>query len=70
MKIIYIKMIIYGVFLFGAFIAFCPAIFSALSNYTAAFNYVGGAIIVGGIIFCIMCLRYPICSDNKKMAVR
>jgi uncharacterized membrane protein YczE len=70
MKKKYIILMIHGAFIFGAFIAFCPVVFSALSDYSSAFHYVGAGITVCGIIFSILCLRYPICSDNKKMAVK
>ena len=66
MKIKIIQLMIYGAIFFGAFIAFCPAIFLALSDYATAFIYAGSVVIVSGIVFSIICLRYPSCSCCHK----
>jgi len=66
MKINNIRIIIYGAVIFGAFIAFVPGWIHVLSDYATVFIYIGGALVVSGAIFGIICLRYHSCSNCRE----
>ena len=67
MKTRTIQAVIYGIFIIGASIAFTPIVFPFLSVFSAAFTYLGGAIVVFGIIFCVMLLRSPGCPYCREL---
>ena len=66
MKIKNIQIIIYGAIIIGAFIAFFAGLLPALSDYATAFTYIGGAVVVCGMIFSIFCLIHPTCIKCQK----
>ena len=67
MKTGIIKAIIYGIFIIGASIAFMAIAVPALSDFTAVFAYLGGAIVICGMIFCVMILRTPNCPFCREL---
>ena len=66
MKIKTIRIITYGAFILGAFIAFFARILPALSDYSTALICIGGAVAVSGVSFSIICLRYSACPNCKE----
>ena len=62
-----IKAIIYGIFIVGSSVAFISIAVPALSDLTAVFACLGGAIVICGLIFCVMILRAPNCPFCREL---
>ncbi|MCL2628894.1 MAG: hypothetical protein FWD44_09410 [Oscillospiraceae bacterium] len=61
MKISAIKVIIYGIFCVGVFVAFVAVFTPVLSDSLAIFSLIGGVIVLIGILFCIITAITPCC---------
>jgi len=66
MKIDTIRIIVYGAFIIGALMMFSAPMSSILSNYATIFMYIGGAVVVFGMVFCVNCLRFSACTNCKE----
>jgi len=65
-KINTIKAIIYGAFIIGAFTMISAVPIPALSDHITTLMYIGGMIVVCGMIFSIFCLIHPTCIKCQK----
>ena len=69
MRVKTIRTIIRGASVVGALIMFLPVLLSATFAYMTTFMYIGGTIGVLGMIFSVICLRYPSCPNCHQFLV-
>jgi len=69
MKVNAIKIIIRGVFAVGVSIILLSVMLPVLFAYMATFMYIGGMIGALGMIFSVICLRYPSCPNCHQFVV-
>jgi len=69
MKITTIRYATYGTFIIGALIMFFAAMFPGLADYMAVLMYIGGAIGVLGVVFCISSLLHQPCPGCRDYIV-
>jgi len=69
MKVKTIRFVTYGTLILGALIMLLAAVIPALTYYMAVLMYVGGAIGVLGMVFCIMSLRFQPCPGCRDFMI-
>ena len=70
MRIRIIQVLLYGLFIFGAAIAFAAVVIPSLSNFLILFTFIGGIIVLCSIIASVLLLRLPICPDCREIFCR
>jgi len=70
MRIRTLQVIIYGAFILGAVIAFAAVAIPSLSDFLTLFTYIGGIIVLCGIVSSVLLLRIPVCPDCREFNCR
>ena len=69
MKVKTIRLVTYGTLIIGALIMLFAAILPVFADYMTAFMYLGGAIGVLGMVFCITLLQCQPCPGCRDYIV-
>jgi len=69
MKIKTIRFITYGALIFGAFLMLIAIVLPDLSKYMVVLMYVGGAMGVFGMLFCLLFMRCEPCPGCRDFIV-
>ena len=69
MKVRFIRSTTYGALITGAIIMILAATLPALSSYMTVVMYIGGAVGVLGMVFCLVSLQFQVCPGCRDFMI-
>jgi len=69
MRVKTIRAVTYGALVASAFIMFFCALIPALNSHLTIFMYIGGLLGICAMIFSVICLHYPCCSNCRQFII-